>query len=158
MKDFINRNSPIFVIGGFTLVIFIIVSLISQFKKQKSPEMIPLSENQIKYVESSSPKEINIPTEYEVDKNFGAKEITFTRDGFEPKDTQVVLNQKVVWVNKTEAPIKLAQIIPSYTEFREAITIIPGGTFEFRPYKPKIWSYKETGSEFKGSIFVIENK
>jgi len=157
MKNFIERNSPIFVIGAFTLGILLIIVIASSFRKQKSPELVPLTNEQVQNVETSSPAETDMPSGYEVDKKYGTLEIKYTLQGFDPKDAKSIQNQLVRWTNTTEIPITINSIIKSYPELNDGIKIEPGKTFEFRLYKPKLWSYKEAKSEKMGTVFVVDN-
>jgi|GEM_PF-1639102 len=157
MKDFINRNSPIFVLGFFTLVVFTIVITVSHFRQQRSPELVPLTADQIEDIDTSNPNEMDIPTGYEVDQKFGIVEITYSLKGFDPKNAKSIQNQLVRWTNKSDTPLKIVQVTKTYPEFKDGITIEPGKTYEFRLYKPKLWSYKDEKTGTMGSIYVVDN-
>ena len=157
MNDFIKRNSPVFVIGTVTLVVFIIITIVSQFKKHQSPNLIQLTTDQIKTLDMSDPREIEMPTEYEVDKKYGILEIEYTQEGFVPQNAKSFQNQLVRWINNTDTPIQLDPITNTYPELKDGTTIKPGEVFEFRLYKPKLWSYEDAKTKNSGTIFVIEN-
>ena len=78
MKEFIKRNAPIFVIGAFTVIIFLIIIIVSQFRKQKSPEMKPLDNQQKVFIDTSVAEEVRATESKQVDDKFGTLEIKYT--------------------------------------------------------------------------------
>jgi len=159
MNDFIKRNSPVFVIGIVTLVVFIIITIVSQFKKSREPELVSLTTSQVTELETTDPRNISMPTEYEADKKYGILEIEYTQQGFVPQNARSFQNQLVRWTNATDTPLNIVQLTNTYPELKDGISIKPGETFEFRLYKPRLWSYeREDNKDQFGTIFVVENQ
>ena len=157
MKDFIQRNSPIFVIGFFTLVVFVIIIIFAQFKKQISPELKPITKEQATNMENFDQPKTRVPEISEVDQKFQPIEILYTDNGFEPKNSKVVVNQLIRFTNKTKDSIKILQITKTEDQYKDGISIEPDSTAEVRLTKPKTWSFYEEVTEFKGSVFVVDN-
>jgi len=156
MKEFIKRNSPVFVIGTFTAIIFIVLTIVSQFKKQSNTNLIPLTDNQIKIMEEPAPK--TLPVAEEIDSKYGPLEIEYTTEGFNPKNTKSYQNQLIKWTNKTDTAITMQAVTKTHKDFPNEVEIKPGETFEFRLTKPKLWSYQQKdNTKMFGTIFVLEN-
>ena len=47
MKDFIKRNSPVFVIGALTLFVFLIIIVLSQKNLSQRPQLVAVSEKEL---------------------------------------------------------------------------------------------------------------
>lgn len=156
IRDFIKRNSPIFVIGGITAILFLIITIISRFKEAQSPTLVPLTDSQIQEFEKT--EEPVTKTTDEADTKYGTLEIEYTLEGFMPKNTKSYPNQLVRWTNKTDGTISFSQVTKTHKTFPEVVEIKPGESFEFRLTKTKLWSYqiKDNPNHF-GTIFVLDN-
>lgn len=157
MKDFFQRNSPIFVIGFFTLVVFLIIIIFAQFKKQISPELKPITDQQMSEIKRFETPQKEIASIEETDKNFPAIEIIYNDQGFEPKNSKVVQNQLIKFTNKSKNPIKILQITDTEIDYKDGIYVEVEKTVEIRLTTPKTWAYREEQSDYRGSIFVIKN-
>ncbi|MBD3365810.1 thioredoxin domain-containing protein [candidate division WWE3 bacterium] len=82
------------------------------------------------------------------------KEISFTEEGWNPKEASVVKNQVVRWTNTTEEEIEIEQLDKLYDDFEENKVIAPGETLEFKFTRPGVWRYQEAGSLSWGMVFV----
>lgn len=91
----------------------------------------------------------------DVDLTYGLLDISYGQFGFEPGHNKIQVGQKVRWTNGTKDPMKLEQIIRSYSELDSPVQINPGDTFEFRMYKEGLWTYKEADHRHYGSVFVL---
>lgn len=89
-----------------------------------------------------------------IDETYGTLEISYTSEGFEPKDTKATTGQKVVWTNNSEEDLVFVQLIPKYEELLEPKTIAPGETFEFRLRDIGLWTYRAEGQVSRASIFI----
>jgi hypothetical protein len=174
MKAFFDRNKPIFVIGLITLVAFLVIIAAAQKKPVETPNMVKLnSEDSQKFLAppeqnpsdsnsavTETPKQAQTLQSSEaykdVDTKYGIISIDYTTNGFTPKNNDAVKGQLVRWTNKTSNDIYLQQLMPTYTELKEPVLIKAGGTFEFRLYKTKLWTYQERDIKSFASIFVME--
>ena len=83
-------------------------------------------------------------------------EITYTKDGFSPKEPNAYSGQLVRWKNTTDKEITLVETIQKFPEFELGVKIAPNGVYEFRIAKDKLWTYKELETGSFGSIFIIQ--
>lgn len=90
----------------------------------------------------------------EVIKNYGAVDINFTQEGFEPKSTTLYKWQTVRFINTTDKPIAIKQTSPRYDEFVNEVFIGAGDTLEFEISKERLWTFMEVTSKSHGSIFA----
>lgn len=91
-----------------------------------------------------------------VDDHYGKLNISFTKDGFTPRNAQVYAGQKVVWTNTTDSDITFVQLMPKFDSLAKPFTIKAGETFEFRiPLREEgLYTYKQEGSDTRASIFI----
>ncbi len=179
MQSFLKRNMPVFVIGFITFAVFLGIifrgetqvpdAAESPYLKKVSDDTSDINETatysanpQItnNFTDPETSIQVVIPEEpvlspEEVDAQFGVAEVFFRPDGFEPIEIDIEPNQLVRWTNETDREITIYQTsYKKYDEWETDAVIPPGGTFEFRFYKPKIWTYKERESMEFGSVFV----
>ena len=90
-----------------------------------------------------------------IDNKYGIIEINYTEDGFISNNVKAIQGQLVRWTNKTNADMKLQQIISLYDELSTPATIAPGETFELRLTKDRLWTYKEANHAHYAGIFTV---
>ena len=81
-------------------------------------------------------------------------EISFSAEGFDPREVQVWQGQLVKWTNNTTTDMKIQQLIEKFEEFEEGVTIKPGETYSFRTRAERLWTYKELNTDSWGSIYI----
>ena len=83
-------------------------------------------------------------------------EISFTEEGFSPRNTQAYAGQPVVWTNETEEDLIFEQMMPKFPELEDPFTIAPGESFQFTiPLREKgLYTYKQQGSTTRASIMI----
>jgi hypothetical protein len=156
MKDFIKRNSPVFAIGVFTAVIFLVITIAAQFREAPSPKLIPVTENQMQELDAT--KDSTLPVPEEIDTKYGPLEITYTVEGFTPKNTKAYQNQLVRWTNNTDTSLTIVPVAKTHKNFPTEVEIKAGETFEYRLTNPKLWSYQEKDNSLNfWTIFVLED-
>jgi hypothetical protein len=170
IRDFIERNKSVFVIGLLTFTIFLSIIIISEVRRVRkdvdSPKLIRV-ENEIEIPESTSSIEIpeNGPlsnldtlnnTYSEVTKKYGILLIKYTNKGFVPQNAKAILGQKINWVNDTETSIYISQKTPFFDEFKTPIVLPAKGTLEFILYKDGRWDYQNTETGFSANITILK--
>ena len=179
IKNFIMRNKPIFYIGFFTLILFIVIILVSEVRRINSKNLEPRLVEVEESTESSTAKTMIDSTNYmdstfftkettpsytilpeseyaEMDIKYGTVVIEYTDEGFTPSNAKTLVNQKVKWLNKSEHEIFITQKTKVYQQFEKPILIPSEGSAEFRMYKDGLWKYEEEDSNFSGTINVIK--
>ncbi|KKS14483.1 MAG: DSBA-like protein thioredoxin domain-containing protein [candidate division WWE3 bacterium GW2011_GWC1_41_7] len=129
---------------------------IEKFKSQSKllPNTTPNNETLTPELNESI-KSLNGNLNYaEIDKTFGALEIAYTNNGFDPKNTTAREGQLARFTNKTDSTIIFYQPIYRFEDVEQEVTIQPGANIEIRLSKTKIWSYREKNTDSFGSIFV----
>lgn len=156
LKDYINRNSPIFIIGAITIVVFLFVIFISGNKDDKvqNTNLVVIDEVQNKKIDQEN--EIKKAKVNKIlDEKYGVVKFTYTFDGFDPMNKSIILNQLIQIYNDTDSLLKINQLIDAYPEFREGITIQPKQTFEFRPSKLRLWTIEDDLTKKRLYITVL---
>lgn len=180
LKNFIERNKSVFVIGFFTFVIFMAVIIISQVRRlqgiNQGPTLIRVEEStqsaensgvtpfeeaylvggteeSAEDVSGSEP-EINIYAEQ--DRKYGTMRVEYNTNGFVPKNAKAILNQKVKFVNATNWEMKIVQKTSFFNEFKSPVVIPAGGFFEFRLTRDGVWTYEEEATKSFGSIIILK--
>ncbi|HXK52906.1 hypothetical protein H6802_01200 [Candidatus Nomurabacteria bacterium] len=95
-------------------------------------------------------------TPAQVDAKYGALIITYTQEGFTPKQTNGYINQLVIWNNDSNKPVIIRQITPSMEAFNEPVIIPVGGRFEMRLTNTGPWAYIEDATNL-GGIIMVQN-
>lgn len=175
LKDFIERNKPVFTIGMVTFVVFALIILINFTRKTENADLIRLKDEDTRIVddentpintgdstaegdyvtltEGSEPS----PETPTFDERFGIIEVKYyDKWGFIPKNLSALNGQLVKWTNTTENDITFTQKTPTYQELenQEPIIIKPSESFEFRLYEEGLWTYEEGTTKNFGSIDV----
>jgi hypothetical protein len=175
MKEFIQRNKPVFFIGLVTILVFAAIIITSQ--KQNTTQLPGLKKIESKdtgttkvedfFLEEpndASQKTSDELTENtaesseaiaEMDQKYGTLVIEFTKDGFTPRNTRAIKGQLVRWVNKTDMPIYIEQLLKYYPDWVEPKSIPAGGNIEFRLTVENYWTYREKETKSFGSIYVL---
>ena len=166
LKNFSERNKPIFTIGLVTFVLFLLIIALYEVKTHNGPGMTKIG-NESSFTVSqetsgTSPDAVQQPNqsvspEQNVDTTFGIVDVEFKDTGWVPKTTRVVQGQVVKWTNNTAAAIFLKQKTPTYTELKVSVQIDPGQSFNFRMTHVGEWNYEEGLSGYFGTIdaFVL---
>jgi hypothetical protein len=170
IKNLIERNKSVFVIGLLTLTIFMSIIIISEVRRVRrgndSPKLIRI-ENEVETsdttsAEGNSKEENNsnlsvLDSVYsEVDKGYGILLIEYTSKGFVPNYAKAILGQKVKWVNKTGISVYIAQNTPFFDEFKTPLLLPANGALEFRLYKDGKWKYQNPEAGFSGDIEILK--
>lgn len=156
LKDYINRNSPIFIIGAITIVVFLFIIFISGNKDDKvqNTNLVVIDEVQNKKIDQENEiKKAKVNKIF--DEKYGVVKFTYTFDGFDPMNKSIILNQLIQIYNDTDSLLKINQLIDAYPEFREGITIQPKQTFEFRPSKLRLWTIEDDLTKKRLYITVL---
>lgn len=171
--SFIKRNKPIFVIGLIAAIAFIVIIIMGQsnesgisltqviqsrFNVEERPLSLPNPPDElVSQTQEAIPEELPLlPPPPESPKvTLDVKEITFTEEGFEPSSTQAVQGQIVRWINNTDKPIIIRELISKHEEFKIGVTILALETAEFELKGSGFWTFKETGSGHIGKILII---
>ena len=170
IRDFIERNKSVFVIGILTLTIFLSIIIISEVRRVRkdvdSPKLVRV-ENDIEIPEATTSAGSlgngtisnldAMSTLYsEVSKKYGILLIRYTNKGFIPENAKAVLGQKINWVNDTDSNVFISQITPFFDEFNTPIVLPAKGTLEFILYKDGRWDYQNTEAGFSGNITIFK--
>ena len=169
-KNFLDRNKPILVVGGLTLVIFLVITFVSSKRETKGPTLNEVREDKTFIVEPEKDIEVDDSidsfeeldayveenAEEIYDSALGITLIEFTANGFEPKNARGVQGQILRFVNKTKDTIYLKQRLKGYTELATPVEIEAGKAYEMRLTKDILWGYEETTSGAVGSIYVFK--
>ena len=171
IKDFLKRNKSIFFMGLLIGTIFLIIIITSFFRPKTSPGLHKIYEEEPLYTVIENSEDISDPENTSeniieetkesteayksFDEKYGIVEITYKENGFIPKNYRAYKGQLVRWTNTTENPIYLEQKMKYYSELEEPVKIDPGGTFELRMEKEKLWTFQEKETKSFGSVFVI---
>ena len=162
IKNFIERNKPIFYIGLATLLLFIALIVFYGIKPHKETGLSRIGNesnyNVVNEEDSNSSNEAQggvetVPPEANIDNQFGVLEINYTENGFSPKAARAIQGQAVKWTNKTDKVIYLRQKTPTYPDLIQAVQIDPGLSFSYRLTKDGTWNYEE---ETSGSFAYVE--
>lgn len=127
--------------------------------------------DQIKKLQKTSQNHLNTPEEEleqeeptkamsrdDMKKLQSIKEISFTEEGWDPREAAIVKGQVVRWTNETEETIEIEELDYYYREeFAENKVLEPGESFEFKFTVPGIWRYQEARSKTWGSIFAKDH-
>jgi plastocyanin len=171
MKEFFNRNKPVFVIGLLTLITFIAL-IVTSFNKrpenENSPKMIKLLEQEemeleMEIIPSSGYLDPSETTQSEdaarlFDRANEPLEIEYRVEGFLPVNARVRRGQLVRWVNRSSNDMILLQTSKIYPEWKEPVVVKRNGSYEFRMYKSGMFTYKDLNSTSFGSVFVFDKK
>lgn len=175
IKNFLERNKSIFVIGVILGIVFVAIILFYVIKPHEETELsnVKTADQQFYKVayenldeensgnnleetgDENQPQEEKTP-EMTTDEKYGILQIDYIDSGFSPRITRAALGQAVSWTNKTDKTIYFRQIKKSYPELEELIEIKPGESFNIRMTVLGIWSYEESESRNFGSIDVKE--
>lgn len=163
LKNYYERNKPVFTIGLATLVIFLLVIIVYRIMPRKSTSMSRIGNessfnvtseeannavDESQQISESTGADVGITPEQSIDQTFGILDIAYTEKGFTPKLARVVQGQVVKWTNKTDKIIFLKQKTPTYSELKDLVQIDPGQTFSFRVSKSGTWNYEEDISKY----------
>lgn len=162
LKNFSERNKPVFTIGLVTLVLFLLIIAFYAVKTHKGPGLKKIG-NESSFTVTpetagTSPSAVDQQTtrtsspEQNIDATFGITDVKFTDTGWSPKITRAIQGQVVRWTNNTAAAIFLRQKTPAYTELTAPVQIEPGQSFNFRMTKAGDWNYEEGVSGYFGTI------
>jgi len=177
IKEFLERNKPVFTIGIITFVIFIFIIFIGLIRQNKEPNLVKLG-NESTYTlsedgkttpdleieqtqdgtitEGSQPEEEIVPLSF--DERLGIIEVKYYEKwGFVPKNSKALNGQLVKSTNTTDRDIYIVQKMPTYSELEDPFLIKPDETFEFRLYEIGMWTYEELETKHFGSINVKPN-
>jgi len=170
IRDFIERNKSVFVIGLLTLTIFLSIIVISEVRRIRkdvdSPKLIRV-EKDTEITEATSSEEgsgSRIPSNLdtmntlysEVSKKYGVLLIRYTNKGFVPQNAKAILGQKINWVNDTDSNVYISQNTSFFDEFNTPIVLPAKGTLEFILYKDGKWEYQNTEKGFSGNITILK--
>jgi hypothetical protein len=169
IRDFIERNKAVFVIGFLTLTIFLSIIIISEARRVRkgndSPKLIRVEDTTAAIettaddsgIETSGPALNTLDITYsDVDKNYGTLLIAYTDRGFVPNNAKAILGQKIEWVNKTDKSVYIAQKTVFFDEFKTPLFLPAGGVFQFRLYKDGEWGYEVPETGVSGSINILK--
>lgn len=175
IKEFFERNKPVFTIGFVTFAVFVLIIIVSSARETESPDLIRLKDEDTRLIpDIEEPTNTSEETENGLlidgsgtapdtpsfDERIGIIEVSYYEKwGFVPKNLSGLNGQLVKWTNKSEIDITLTQKMPTYPELeeQEPITIKPGETFEFRLREEGLWTYEEGTTKHFGSINVKPN-
>jgi hypothetical protein len=169
IRDFIERNKAVFVIGFLTLTIFLSIIIISEVRRVRkgndSPKLVRVedttavtetTETNLENETTDSALNILDITYSDVDKNYGTLLIEYTNRGFVPNNAKAVLGQKIKWVNKTDKGIYIVQKTLFFDEFKTPQFLPANGILEFRLYKDGEWGYEILETGFSGNIAILK--
>lgn len=142
------NSTPTFFINGKQVV------LRSQDDLRRQVEFALRDLNMGEQVDESIRQNIIEENEEVINETLGVKEIAFTEEGFEPRNTTAMEGQLVRWTNTTDEDITFVQLAPRFEELKEPFVIKAGETFEFRLRGKGMWTYKNEGSDTRASIFI----
>lgn len=179
MKEYLRRNSVIFIVGLVLVALFVIALITAENNQNtKLPTLRRIQESEVPenpepeaIIESPDNSENSVPKEpdptsvydalevrdnQEMDEVFGILEIEFTEEGFNPIEVNGFTNQLVIWKNNTDRTIILTQQLNQFEDWENNDKIIePGQTFSYRLKGGKnLWTYREVSSKMVGGIFI----
>lgn len=165
IKNFIERNKPIFTIGVATLVLFVGIIAYYRLKPHKETGLTKIgNESTFNVVEEEKPNtqdlgqvaetQPTISIEQSLDEKVGILDIEFKATGFSPKIARSIQGQAVRWINNTDKIIYLKQKTPTYPELTEPVQIEPGQSFSYRLNEYGTWNYEEDLSKYFATIEV----
>jgi hypothetical protein len=165
IKNFVERNKPIFTIGIATLLLFIAIIVFYRLKAHTETKLNKIgNESTFNVVEEEkanmqdvgqySETQPAVSIEQSIDEKVGILDIEFTSTGFKPKIARAVQGQAVRWTNKTDKTIYLKQKTPTYTDLTQPVQIEPGQSFNYRLNQDGTWNYEEDLSKFFATINV----
>jgi hypothetical protein len=171
LKNFIDRNKPIFLVGAATLLIFFGIIVFNQKRNPGETKLRNVKEETEIYIvetEKNKAGEDIIETLEELDayieehaeeiydSTMGVFVIEFTENGFQPKNSRALQGQLLRFVNKTTKDIYIKQRISGYDELKEPVKIEAGGTFTLRLLKDILWGFEETTTKSVGSLYIFK--
>lgn len=165
IKNFIERNKPIFTIGIATLVLFVGIIVYYRLKPHAETKLNKLgNESTFNVVEEEKPNmqdsdlvsetQPAVSIEQSLDEKVGILDIEFKATGWTPKIARAIQGQAVRWINSTDKTIYLKQKTPTYPELTEPVQIEPGQAFSYRLNEYGTWNYEEDFSKYFASIEV----
>lgn len=168
--NFVRRNRPIFVIGVITALVFAVVILIGQNTKegpslQNSPGSFEVNERDVETTVTTgnfdeSSVSAQIPPKPETVKPPKAVlppiQMKFTTNGFEPITVLGDAGQTLRWINETDQPITIVELIKKNKSFPENLVIEPLATYEIILEGNGFWTFKEVNSGKTGRALLTE--
>ncbi len=167
IKNFIERNKPIFTIGVVTLLLFVAIIVFYRFKSHTETKLNKIgNESTFNVVEEEkanmqddgqySETQPAVSIEQSIDEKAGILEIEYTSTGFKPETARAIQGQAVRWTNKTDKTIYLKQKTPTYTDLTQPVQIEPEQSFSYRLNQDGTWNYEEELSRNFASIVVYK--
>jgi hypothetical protein len=179
MKDFIKRNSPVFVVGVITFFIFMGIIIQSQKNDTKETDLVGVEDYVVSFndeVDRVIPEEDLSDFLQQVEESLETSEATWypgkntsmhgdvlfieyrEEKGFVPRNAVGISGKIVMWHNKTQNPIQIKQLTNKFDEFEPPVTIAPQKLFAIRMDIPGIWTYQEVETGEFGSVFIEKAK
>lgn len=184
IRNFYERNKPIFVIGIFMAIVFIGLIIFYGVKPREETDLSKLNEtdrefykvayenlgengsnvNENVYVSDFDTNTFPVPEEksglnqQQINERYGILEIQYTEEGFKPGRIRAALGQEVSWTNNTEKVLYFHQRKQTYPELEEIREIKSGESFKFRLTELGIWTYDENETGDYGYIEVKDPK
>ncbi len=90
-----------------------------------------------------------------MDAQYGTIDLEYGFTGFIPNNAKALVGQQVRIKNTLRTDMRLQQIIYSYTELSNPVTIKAGETLSIRLSKEGLWTFKESDHRHYGSIFTV---
>ncbi len=87
-------------------------------------------------------------------KRVAVLKITYTKEGFNPKDVNAYTGQRIEWVNETPSQITILQTTAIHEALKKGLVVEPGSSAFFRPLISGLFSYLEKNSTKYGTITV----
>ena len=72
--------------------------------------------------------------------------ITYSVNGFEPRDTNAYTGQRIEWINGTDKEIPIKQTASTHAALKNGLSIKPRGSVTFRPLVNGLFTYLEVDS------------
>lgn len=174
--NFAKRNQPIFIIGLITAIVFAVIIFIGRstesgitlketiqntFSVEERPiplPPLPESEIQVEPNQPAATQEVQPTLPERPPINLPTVEIFFSEEeGFSPGSVRASKGQIVRWTNNSDREIIIKELIKKHEEFSSGIAIEPFGSYEFKIYGTKLWTFKELGSGEVGRIIIAGN-
>jgi len=167
IKNFIERNKPIFAIGTATLILFVGIIVyyritphketgLSRIGNESNFNIVGEEKTNMENEGIYSGSETSTSIEASLDEKVGILEIEYNENGFYPKAARAVQGQAVRWTNKTDKAIYLKQKTPTYTDLLQPVQIDPGQSFSYRLMKYGTWNYEEDVTKYFAYIEVYK--
>ncbi|MDC0449176.1 hypothetical protein OAL67_01050 [bacterium] len=165
IKNFIQRNLPVFVVSLITLSVFVVLIITSLSKNTPETQLVRVDSSEVNFEETEQPveppvdinaliQEVEESTESTPSAPEGVTLIRFVDGRFLPRNSIGKLGKVVMWKNETDRTISIKQLAIKFDEFSEPVEIGPNDYFVLTLSDTGMWTFKEIESDAFGSVFI----